>query len=803
MMTATPSWPRRPINEPQPLNEQREQEGPACQVRGGLREHIDPQRKSTPHLLELNSTKRFLQPLAAFSLFLLPLQAADPQLTITTPQTGTLPADYTTSKLFLDEIADESVPLDIVFTPADPETTEVQFWTNLNRRDRADKDADGDGYHDGISPPDANLIEAGDDSHYFKAHPMTRGDDGKWRLRLEAKKTGAYRLTARWKIPGDPRWRWLTDLQRGIRDHAITVTPREARDIRLYEINVLNIEASGDTFETRSTIEDMHNAPGAPHNDADRWSLDYLRKLGSNWLWFQPIHPTADEGREPSGGWDTDTPPYEPGSPYAVKNFFEVNPVFSVTKTREGAMEAWQAFAREADEKGVGLMLDAPFNHTAYDVELGQPGVRLFQPDGASWSPGDLVRDRVPQFFSNSKNYGTRAASPADIAPGPDRADFGKWRDVADVYFGRYDSLVEIPGGDELMSHKNEGDWLDLSGAEWNAHDFTQDGRPRNITRLVWQYFADYAIHWLEQTRPPGRNRNSPPGLPESERRAWDAAGIDGLRCDFGQGLPPQAWEYITNVLRNHKWNFVMMSESLDGGPVTYRSNRHFDVLNESIVFPLKSADTAEQYRALLEERRRQFGPALVLLNTTSHDEENYDDPLQALVRYAVVSTTDGIPMIFPGQELGITKTWGYDHYERNFGKTIPHFKRHNSMMPAWNKHDPEGNRLFQAYAAINRARAASPALRSPDRTFLDTGNERVFGILKHPPGAQPVIALVNLDTENPQPATIHLPADLPADHHLRNLADPTAPPIPIAHPLELTIPPLPAPPLYLEPATP
>jgi len=36
--------------------------------------------------------------------------------------------------------------------------------------------------------------------------------------------------------------------------------------------------------------------------------------------------------------------------------------------------------------------------------------------------------------------------------------------------------------------------------------------------------------------------------------------------------------------------DFVFMTESLDGGAVTYRSNRHFDILNENIVFPLQSA---------------------------------------------------------------------------------------------------------------------------------------------------------------------------------------------------------------------
>ena len=81
----------------------------------------------------------------------------------------------------------------------------------------------------------------------------------------------------------------------------------------------------------------------------------------------------------------------------------------------------------------------------------------------------------------------------------------------------------------------------------------------------------------------------------------------DGLRCDFGQGLPPRCWEYIINVARSYKWNFVMMSESLDGDEVTYRSNRHFDILNENIVFSLRSAGNKYDYISAFEDRRSQY----------------------------------------------------------------------------------------------------------------------------------------------------------------------------------------------------
>ncbi|MGA0844981.1 MAG: hypothetical protein ACO3RV_00440, partial [Luteolibacter sp.] len=293
----------------------------------------------------------------------------------------------------------------------------------------------------------------------------------------------------------------------------------------------------------------------------------------------------------------------------------------------------------------------------------------------------------------------------------------------------------------------------------------------RNVTRQVWRYFAQYGVYWLERTRPDGENRNSEtePGLSLSERYAWDARGIDGLRCDFGQGLPPQAWEYMINVARSHKWNFVMMSESLAGGAVTYRSNRHFDILNENIVFPLKTAASTWDYRGIFEDRRSAYGQGLVLINNSSHDEENYDDPWEALIRFGVAGAMDGVPMIFPGQELGISKTTGYNHYELNFGKLIPHFKRYNSMQPIWQDGDFGNDQLYHVYAGINHARRISPALRSSNRWFLDGDgfNGNIHAVAKYEsPGASPnqsdvVIAFANLDRNNTQGDQFKIPTAL------------------------------------------
>lgn len=734
-------------------------------------------------------------------------------------------ADYTTTHLFVDEIAGDIIPITIFFDPQTVAVEAVDVFTNLNRRDRAGNDANADGIHDGILPVNAHTIASGDDNHYFKAHPMSVGSDGYY-LTLNAEKTGAYRLTARYRLNGDApgSWRWYNNRVPWYvgRDHAIVVSPVNSRDIRLYEINTLNIEASGTQFSQRSTFEDLSDRPGALHaapGRSNNWNLQYAKDLGINWLWFQPYHPYGWEGRHLSAQninerapgsnastwlWNGGSPyedasyPYALGSPYAVKNFWEIDPRMSAGFTgdptdindvssqanRDNAMISFQNFVADADAEGIQIMPDAAFNHTAWDVELGEPGIATdgsnpnaswMAAQGASgWSKSDLIHDRELRVFSRAGDYRKRAFFynsffDNNIAPAPDRTDFGKWLDVCDVFFGRYAALVGIQDGSETNNYRNEGDWFDANEYEYgtNPNDPGSGGSFDAFTRATWRYFARYAPYWLEKTRPAGENRNSLPSDGDAAARyAWDARGIDGLRCDFGQGLPPQAWEYIINVARSHKWSFVFMAETLDGGEPPYRSNRHFDILNENILFAAKGASNKYDFSSMFESRRSSFGQGLVLLNTVSHDEDNYDNPWAALARFATFSTIDGAPMIFPGQELGISKFYGYDLMEKNFGKYIPHFKTYNSMMPLWNDTGFGNDQLYLVYAAINQARSGSPALRSSNRWFMEGNgfNSQLYGVAKYesagisPAFQDVVLAFSNLDLSNNQGDTYVIP---------------------------------------------
>src|SRR6202453_2546028 len=774
------------------------------------------------------------RPLLCPALLLLPAFARAQISLQISPNSATLSnavnADYSSTHLFIDEISSGSIPITIFFNPGTTGVDEADVYTNLNNRDLANSSVNNGGIPEAILPPNGNLIlSTGTTPHYFTAYNMGPPVTGGYQITLYATKTGAYRLTARYHLTGDPptTWHWYSDFQDGghdangnpynYRDAAIVVSPASARAMNMYELNVLNVDAespniinsgSSQTLQTstdlsqRSTFVDLYGGPGA--TTIRPWNLTYAQNLGVNWLWVMPVHPIGVAGRQLDP--NNSNQPFAVGSPYSVKNFFAINPLMSKSYIpgttsdsagRAAALTEFQGFVAAADTAGMNVMLDVPFNHTSFDCELDTYGQTLFGNAGTSgtsqfWNVEARVFSRwnggSADQTSNSNlglfDYGERAYSAASIALAADRFDFGKFVDVHDVYFGRYAALVYLDNSGNESDYLSEADWFDSSVGDENS-DGSGNGHFDSVTQNVWEYFAWYIPYWLQQTghtNPDGSLAGNSTLSDPVARRTADNRGIDGIRADFAQGLPPQLWEYIINYARSYKWGFVFLAESLDGGAVTYRSGRHFDVLNENVIFDYYNAQQTQDFRTLYDNRRNAYGQAMVLWDTESHDEAGYADPYLALMRYACSNTIDGTPDIFFGQEIGISGAvtppnsntfstpFGFSLYQVNFGKPIPQFMVPNSLAPAWNALGSNANgqaELYPVYSAIGQARAGSPALQSSNRYYLnDTGGNvpaSIFGVAKYatanasPNASDVVFAFVNLDRNDTQTDTFNV----------------------------------------------
>ena len=633
-------------------------------------------------------------------------------------------ADYGMTHVFINEVSNDAVPLTILFSPNAPNVVEADAYSNLNRRDYATH-VGSNGIEEGIVPPDGNIIATGDTNHYYEAYAMSpTSTPGQYSLTLYAQKTGVYRLTARYLVAGSTNWNWYSTNSPYItgnrRDFMIVVSPKKALGAVVYELAVNNIDASGaaSNGSQRSTFSALTNATSL-------FNLNYVTNLGVNWLWLEPMHPRGVAGSI--------------NSPYCVKNYFQVSPWMSKANTRPAAMREFTNFVAAADSAGVNVMMDEPFDHTAHDVELDNEGVVDFGGVGnpGNWQPTDLIANRIPEFFSATNAWCSRASSSNNIAIAPD-IDIAKWTDVNDVFFGVYAALVCSNPQDDNNQFSPD-DWFDYS---------TSTGSYDYITQNVWRYFADSILYWLNQT-------GCTNGTPANQT----SVGIDGIRADFADGLPPQCWEYIINKVRSQKWDFVFLAESLSWPPPsapTYRSGRDFDILCDSVYSAFQTATTATAYQNIFNSERSSYGRCLMLWNAASHDAGfYYTDPYQALIRFMVGGTIDGMPHIFYGQELGTTESFGFSVYAGD----VPSLYVFNSLAPA--AAAAIGNlrvdQLYPLYAAVGTARLSSLALQCANRVFLSptASQPNIYAVAKFtatngsPNFNDVVFAFVNLSYTN------------------------------------------------------
>lgn len=102
--------------------------------------------------------------------------------------------------------------------------------------------------------------------------------------------------------------------------------------------------------------------------------LDRIKALGTDIIWFLPIHPIGVEGKKGSLG-----------CPYANRDYRAVDPAY-------GTMEDFKALVDEIHKRGMRCIIDVVYNHTSPDSVLFHQHPEFFYrgPDG---KPGNKMGD--------------------------------------------------------------------------------------------------------------------------------------------------------------------------------------------------------------------------------------------------------------------------------------------------------------------------------------------------------------------------------------------------------------------------
>lgn len=123
-----------------------------------------------------------------------------------------------------------------------------------------------------------------------------------------------------------------------------TDTYSSYRNLVIYEIYVRNHGVNG-------TFSDVEK------------DLPRLHTLGVDVLWFMPIHPIGEVNKKGSLG-----------CPYSIRDYREVNPEY-------GTKEDFTRLVKLIHERGMKVMIDVVYNHTAHDSVLLKEHPEYFHQD--------------------------------------------------------------------------------------------------------------------------------------------------------------------------------------------------------------------------------------------------------------------------------------------------------------------------------------------------------------------------------------------------------------------------------------
>ncbi len=380
-------------------------------------------------------------------------------------------------------------------------------------------------------------------------------------------------------------------------------------------------------------------------------ALQAIRELGVTHIWYtgvphhamvtdysaygiRPDHPQVVKGRA--------------GSPYAVKDYYNVNPDLASDPARR--LDEFGALVRRTHNAGMKVVIDIVPNHVARNYEgattpkdlrpLGaddDPSVVFSPENDFYYLPGEAFQ--VPEWRNGYRPLGGKP-HPALNAPYREfpakwtgngsrlaRPDMDDWYETVKVNYGvtpeGMHSFDALPG-----EYREKSPSAHL--AFWREREVPPS----------WEKFRDIALYWLGQ-------------------------GVDGFRYDMAEMVPVEFWSYLNSNIKHQNPEAFLMAEVYD--PRKYRDyiglgkmDYLYDKveLYDSLKHMVKGYGWTDHIPVVLRDQQGIESHLLRFLE--NHDEHRIAAPEFAgnpdLARPAMVVTATLGPapvLVYFGQEVG------------------------------------------------------------------------------------------------------------------------------------------------------
>ena len=383
-------------------------------------------------------------------------------------------------------------------------------------------------------------------------------------------------------------------------------------------------------------------------NDFTDKALNEIKDLGVTHIWYTGVPHHALVRDYTAFGISNDDPDVvkgRAGSPYAVKDYYNVNPDLAVNPANR--LAEFEALIARTHKAGMKVIIDIVPNHIArkYEGKTNPKGVKDFGAD-----------DDVSVEYKRDNNFYYIPNARFEVPDTPKPLN-GENHPLAD---GRFDEFpAKWTGNGSRMAKPDKNDWYETVKVNYGIRPDGGKDFPELPAGFDKKDYKEHFAFWSDKNVPNSWVKFKDIAL------YWTAKGVDGFRYDMAEMVPYEFWSYMNSAIKMANPDSFLMAEVYN--PREYRNYIHLGKMD----YLYDKVETYDKLKDVIQGRSWPDEISGIQYNMMDiehhmlHFLDNHDEQRLSSPEFAgsgergkplmVVSTTlsSSPTMIYFGQEVG------------------------------------------------------------------------------------------------------------------------------------------------------
>jgi glycosidase len=417
------------------------------------------------------------------------------------------------------------------------------------------------------------------------------------------------------------------------------------KKIVVYQVFTRLFGNKNTTNKPWGTIEE--NGVGKFNDFTDK-ALHEIKDLGVTYIWYTGVPHHALVRDYTAYGISNDDPEVvkgRAGSPYAVKDYYNVNPDLAVNPANR--LQEFEALIARTHKAGLKLIIDIVPNHIArkYEGKNNPEGVKDF---GAT--------DDVSMEYKRDNNFYYIPKNHFELPDG-DIPLNGEKNPMIDGVFD--ENPAKWTGNGSRKVKPDQNDWYETVKVNYGIRPDGSKDFPELPAGFDQKSYQEHFAFWKDQDVPDSWKKFRSIAL------YWTAKGVDGFRYDMAEMVPYEFWSYMNSAIKMKNPNAFLLAEVYN--PNEYRNYIHLGKMD----YLYDKVETYDKLKDIIRGKAVPDGLSDIQKGMADiehhmlHFLDNHDEQRLASPEFAgtpergkplmVVSTTISTAptMVYFGQEVG------------------------------------------------------------------------------------------------------------------------------------------------------